>query len=74
MKRSKFTDEQILAIVNEGEAGQKVTIGNIEGSSKSTERPFSDAPVPPFFPPFRPPGGTATLVHRQSTGETRSHE
>jgi hypothetical protein len=24
MKRSKFTDEQILAIVNEGEAGRKV--------------------------------------------------
>jgi putative transposase len=25
MKRSKFTDEQILAIVKEGEAGRKVT-------------------------------------------------
>ena len=24
MKRSKFTDEQILAIVNEGEVGRKV--------------------------------------------------
>ena len=24
MKRSKFTDEQILAIVKEGEAGRKV--------------------------------------------------
>ena len=25
MKRSKFTDEQILAIVKEGEAGRKIT-------------------------------------------------
>ena len=25
MKRSKFTDEQILAIVKEGEAGRKVS-------------------------------------------------
>ena len=25
MKRSKYTDEQILAIVKEGEAGRKVT-------------------------------------------------
>ena len=25
MKRSKFSDEQILAIVNEGEAGRKLT-------------------------------------------------
>ena len=37
MKRSKFTDEQILAIVKEGEAGRKVTdLGRTYGITGQT--------------------------------------
>ena len=37
MKRSKFTDEQILAIVKEGEAGRKVTdLCRTHGITKQT--------------------------------------
>ena len=32
MKRSKFTDEQILAIVKEGEAGRRVSDARDHGS------------------------------------------
>ncbi|HEU4892896.1 MAG TPA: hypothetical protein VFT47_15180 [Vicinamibacterales bacterium] len=39
MKRSKFTDEQILAIVREGEAGRKVAtwFGRTASPSKRTK-------------------------------------
>ena len=46
MKRSKFTDEQILAIVREGEAGRKVadlvrTHGIRQAERKSSQTPTS---------------------------------
>ena len=39
MKRSKFTDEQILAIVREGEAGRKVA--DLCRTHGITERPIT---------------------------------
>jgi putative transposase len=37
MKRSKFTDEQILAIVKEGEAGRKVSdLSRLHGITEQT--------------------------------------
>jgi putative transposase len=37
MKRSKFTDEQILAIVKEGEAGRKVAdVCRVHGITEQT--------------------------------------
>ena len=52
MKRSKFTDEQILAIVKEGEAGRKVadlsrTYGITEQTYYRWKAKYGGIDVPP---------------------------
>ena len=65
MKRSKFTDEQILAIVKEGEAGRKVadlcrangiteqaTIAYVQTTQDDLRGHYTYTRLPGYYPDF----------------------